>query len=65
MKFQLPYTVNADDKAKLKAAGEVIADAFPSVSVGWKPGRKALTAIGKAIPTVSVSWKDKAKPDSE
>ena len=57
MKFQNPFVVSDDDKDKLKAAGGVIADAFPSVKVNWKPGRKALDAIGKAIPSVSVSWK--------
>ena len=61
MKFQLPIVVNADDKAKLKAAGQVIADAFPTVS--WKPGRSVLTAIGKAIPTVT--WTKADKPDAE
>ena len=61
MRFQNPFVINADDKAKLVAAKDVVADAFPSVS--WKPGRKAIELIGKAIPTVS--WEKADKPDSE
>lgn len=57
MKFQNPFVVSDEDKAKLKAAAGVVGDAFPSVNIGWKPGRKALDLVGKAIPSVKVTWK--------
>ena len=65
MRFQNPFVVSDEDKAKLIAAKDVVADAFPTVNVGWKPGRKALTAIGKAIPSVKVSWKDKEPSEDD
>jgi hypothetical protein len=56
MRIQNPFVVSDNDKKKLADAGKVIADAVPTVNVSWKPGRAALTAIGKVIPSVSISW---------
>ena len=56
MRIRNPFIVSDEDKAKLIAAKQVFADAVPSVNVSWKPGRSAITAIGKAIPSISISW---------